>query len=192
MLYRYRTVMLLACLSEQPNRCSTVLTVPHLPVQSDRPYAYGTGTDTDTSTDTDTGTGTGTKKYSTGIGPPARTVPVPCSYRRFRGSGAAGADYLNTNSMPAALPVLVELSVHMPLRYTQRVRVVLKRNLTHSARYPIAPCTAHSGAHRITQYFCRPHPAATQLLAKNLLKRSLLYRARVRHCPPDKNQSTPT
>ena len=113
---------LLACLSEQPNRCSTVLTVPHLPVQSDRPYAYGTGTAT--------GTGTvryGTKKYSTGIGPPARTVPVPCSYRRFRGSGAAGADYLNTNSMSAALPVLVELSVHMPLRYTQRVRVGARR-----------------------------------------------------------------
>ena len=51
-----------------------------------------------------------------------------------RGAVSAGTDYLNTNSMPAALPVLVGLSVHMPLRYTQRVRVGARRGRHGGAR----------------------------------------------------------
>ena len=78
---------------------------------------------------------------------PMRTVPVPvrnntvlvsgCRHVRYylrhartaasgaagRGAVPAGTDYLNTNSMPAALPVLAGLS----LRYTQRVRVGARR-----------------------------------------------------------------
>ena len=116
MPYWYRTVMLLACLNSRTGalpywlcgiyRYSPIApmrTVPvPVPVRYEKiKYSYRAA-----------------GKYGTC----AMLVP-PLPGRAGQGAVPAGTDYLNTNSMPAALPVLVGLSLHMPLRYTQRVRV---------------------------------------------------------------------